>query len=204
LNLRPHAYQAGQPVLENRHRDGLSLRRSSIRRLSADIDAGLLNAERDHQRDHLYVARRRPRDRTIASCVFLQFPTDKLSNPQLGMTTVIAITRTNPRATRERRWLVEECRRISVARLLKVFGKPKSSAKPVPLRFKIVGGHKLAASIVATSQHLGERWWIICPCCDRRASFLYSPRPLAAPNFACRRCWNLGYQSQLACRPSLR
>ena len=48
LNLRPHAYQARQPVLENRHRDGLSLRRSSIRRLSADIDAELLNAERDH------------------------------------------------------------------------------------------------------------------------------------------------------------
>lgn len=38
----------------------------------------------------------------------------------------------------------------------------------------------------------GQRVWFVCPCCDQRAANLYSH----IPNFICRRCCQLPYQSQ--------
>jgi len=53
---------------------------------------------------------------------------------------------------------------------------------------------KQTINITSTQcQFGGERYWLQCPCCHKNSYRLY--RPGDAPQFACRDCYNLTYQS---------
>ena len=61
-----------------------------------------------------------------------------------------------------------------------------------------IGTGVIRVSLVATGQRLGGvRWWFVCPSCEGRCGILFSPREIPVPDFACRRCWDLAYPSQL-------
>ena len=94
------------------------------------------------------------------------------------------------------RELVENCRRLTVAQLLKHLGRP-STAEPTDVRFRF-GATRMTLTLVPSEQHFGGvRWWFICPGCGARRGVLLSPIPFQPPEFLCRTCYNLSYASQL-------
>ena len=54
--------------------------------------------------------------------------------------------------------------------------------------------HLLRQGLLRTGVHARSRPWFLCPNCDRRAGKLYLP--LGGRHFLCRRCYDLGYESQ--------
>ena len=76
--------------------------------------------------------------------------------------------------------MVDNCRRIAASQFLARFGPPVSdgSAGAYACRF----GKSSRLVIRSSAQKLsGVRWWFVCPTCDERCGFLYSPRSLEIP-----------------------
>jgi hypothetical protein len=93
------------------------------------------------------------------------------------------------------RELIENCRRVTIAWLLRQHGRP-TSLKPATLRFR-EGETVFEASARPGAQRRGVRWWLECPGCGNRCGVRYSPWSFDLPDFRCRTCWDFGYASQL-------
>ena len=102
-----------------------------------------------------------------------------------------------PEQRKPRRWRSDECQQIGVRRVIDRLARPKSCDRPARVAFRL-GKTVIRVSLVATGQRLGGvRWWFVCPSCEGRFGILFSPRGIPVPDFACRRCWDLAYPSQL-------
>lgn len=119
----------------------------------------------------------------------------------LGRTCTAPAVRSAPppavRLGKPRRELVENCRRITVGRLLKRFGPAALDDRhgnytcPITARFSAV--------LRASTPHFGGvRWWLVCPACGGACAVLYWPRSVRRPDLRCRKCWGLAYASQSA------
>jgi hypothetical protein len=95
------------------------------------------------------------------------------------------------------RELVENCRRVRVNQLLSRFGPPEFDDSSGQYICRV---GKSGRIVVASTKPRfgGNRWWLVCPSCQRRALILYSPRSLTNVELRCRTCWGLAYQSQTA------
>jgi len=93
------------------------------------------------------------------------------------------------------RELVENCGSIRVQQVLEKFGRP-AAATPTIVRFRF-RAHVFRIILAPRIQQGGVRWFIVCPGCRARVGVLYTPNSFEEPDLRCRRCWDLGYRSQL-------
>lgn len=85
---------------------------------------------------------------------------------------------------------VESCRRrrISVSQYIRILRK--SGLEPAYSQLFNIDN---PAELQATAQHFGgERWWLVCPYCRRRATYLFE---LGGTDWECRQCAGLAYKS---------
>jgi hypothetical protein len=93
--------------------------------------------------------------------------------------------------------MVEDCRFIDISKLPapEVFRDHDGRLLHLTATWPTGETIKLTLRTATTSPNYGgQRDWLVCPLCDRRASKLYAPDP-SIP-FACRACHRLAYRSQ--------
>ena len=100
------------------------------------------------------------------------------------------------REGRHPRELVENCKRVRVRSLLERFGPPGFDASTGAYICRVGPGHVFLLE-TSNPNYGGIRWWFLCPHCGGRSASLYSPQSDRRADLRCRRCWGLGYRSQL-------
>jgi hypothetical protein len=105
-----------------------------------------------------------------------------------------------------RRTLVEQCAQVSARRLNGLdFPEWNLGGRDVLITHTWGSGKSTTfqVSILGSPQPCGGlRFWYSCPGCSRRVGRLYSPSP--DDPFKCRKCWHLGYRSELYVPPAAR
>ncbi len=104
-------------------------------------------------------------------------------------------TPANTPRRQSRRLTVEECRRLSIVSLRRVYGVPPVGAEVSGWQLTGPNGGEERIRVASTPGTLGGRcWWLVCPRCGSRRRMLF--RPAGAKVRACRACLRLVYRSQ--------
>lgn len=100
-----------------------------------------------------------------------------------------------PMPSRPHRRTVEECRRLDILAVQRVYGTPPDDAEENGWLVTTRSGYRLRLKVASTPGTTGGwRWWLRCPRCGGRRRTLF--RPPSAKAHACRQCLGLLYRSQ--------